>query len=495
MSFIIEMRRFFVKNILFVIAVNVLVKPIWSLFIDRVVQIRVGEKIYGTYAPLWSLSIIFSVILDFGITNYNTRTIAQNPDSLPEIFPSMFSARLVFTFIYMALAYLWGMLLGYRGWELSLLIGVLLIQALNAMVAFIRSNIVALHKFKTDGIISVTDKLLMIIICGFLLYWPATAHRFKIEWFVLTQIACYFIAAVVGYVIIRRIGRVRLRFSFDRKVIFGIVKQSFPYALLIFQMSVYNRVDVMLIERMCPDGKVQAGIWAAAFRLLDQTNMFGLMFATMLLPMFGRMLAHKENVQPMVKLSVNMMLPLSVIVAVAGVFYSAPIMHLLYHNGSMANPEYNVVFAWLMASFPAWCLMYVYSTLLTANGSMRIMNMVAFGGVVVNIVLNLYFIPHYEAVAGAVISFFTQTAMSLGFMYFAARMAGLPFNARWALSHIGYMALVVALAYGVVHLLTGASWVVQLFIFGAICMLLMFVFRFISIKSIRQLAGKKLGVG
>ena len=32
------MRRFFVKNILFVIAVNVLVKPIWVLFIDRNVQ-------------------------------------------------------------------------------------------------------------------------------------------------------------------------------------------------------------------------------------------------------------------------------------------------------------------------------------------------------------------------------------------------------------------------------------------------------------------------
>ena len=125
---------------------------------------------------------------------------------------------------------------------------------------------------------------------------------------------------------------------------------------------------------------------------------------------------------------------------------------------------------------------------------MRIMNMIAFGGVVVNIVLNLYFIPRYEAVAGAVISFFTQTAMSLAFMVFASRTVKLPFNAKWALSHIGYMALVVGLAYGVVHVLTGTSWIVQLFTFGALSMVLMFVFRFISVKSIRQLAGKKLGM-
>jgi hypothetical protein len=79
-------------------------------------------------------------------------------------------------------------------------------------------------------------------------------------------------------------------------------------------------------------------------------------------------------------------------------------------------------------------------------------------------------------------------------MVFASRTVKLPFNARWALAHVGYMALVVALAYGVVHLLPGAVWGVQLIIFGAICMLLMFVFRFISVKGIRQLAGKKLGI-
>ncbi len=108
---------FFIKNILFVIAVNVLVKPIWVFFIDRTVQNTVATGSYGTYAALLNLSIIFQTVLDFGISSYNSRTIAQNPDKLPELFPAMLSARLLLgnylydTCIYMGV-YIWLQRLG-----------------------------------------------------------------------------------------------------------------------------------------------------------------------------------------------------------------------------------------------------------------------------------------------------------------------------------------------------------------------------------------------
>ena len=489
------MRRFFVKNILFVITVNVLVKPIWVFFIDRSVQNTVPTASYGTYQALLSLSVIFSTVLDFGISSYNSRTVAQHPDKLPSIFPAMLSARLVLIMLYMLLAYTWGYTLGYRGWELNLLMGVLLIQSLNALVSFIRSNVAALHKFKTDGILSITDRLLMIFICGFLLLYPPAARSFKIQWFVIAQIVCYFISAIIGYLILRKIGKVKLRFSFHGPTIFKIIKQSFPYALLIFQMSVYNRADVMIMERILgPEGKNQAGIWAAAFRLIDQANMFGLMFATILLPLFGRMLSQKQDVSHIVKLCVNMLLPLSFMVAIAGVFFSGDIMHLLYHKSALYSTmslEYDIVFAWLIASFPAWCIMYVYSTLLTANGSLKTLNIIAFAGVILNLSLNFYLIPGHKAVGGAITSFVTQTSLALAFMVYASRIIKLPLNIKWALAHIGYLLLILLLAYGIIVVLRPMHWLVQLSVYGAICVALMFVFRFISVNAIKQLANRK----
>jgi len=489
------MRRFFVKNILFVIAINVLVKPIWVFFIDRTVQNTVPTASYGTYQALLSLSIIFQTVLDFGISSFNSRTIARDPDKLPTLFPAMLSARLVLIIFYLLLAFSLGWLLGYRGWELTLLLGVLLIQSLNALVAFIRSNVAALHRFKTDGMLSITDRLLMIVICGFLLAYPATAHQFKIQWFVITQIVCYFITAVAGYFILRRIGKVKLQFSFHPPTIFKIVRESFPYALLIFLMSIYNRADAMMIERLCTDGKDQAGIWAAAFRLLDMANILGLMFATMLLPLFGRMLSEKHDVQPIVKLCVNMLLPMSFMVGVAGVFFSSDIMPLLYHKSALYHTmsrDYEIVFALLIASFPSWCLMYVYSTLLTANGSLKTLNKIAFAGVIINLSLNFYLIPHFKAEGGAITSFITQTALALTFMVYASRIIKLPLNVKWVLAHIGYLLLIVVIAYSAISLLRSFSWTVQLASFGLVCIVLMFVFRFISVYSIRQLVSKRI---
>ncbi len=484
------MRRFFVKNMIFVLAVNILVKPIWAFFIDRTVQNTVAAGSYGTYQALMNVAIIFQIIMDFGITNYNTRAIAQNPDKLQNLFPAMLSAKLVLTVVYMLLAFLWAFIFGYRGWELMLLTGVLLIQALTSLVVFIRSNVAALQRFKTDGLLSVTDRFLMIVICGFMLLYPPVARNFKIEWFIIAQIACYFIAAVAAYIVLRRISKVRLRFTFHGPTVIKIMKQSVPYALLIFQMSVYNRSDVMIMERMLPDGKAQADIWAAAFRLIDQANILGLMFATVLLPLFGRMLSEKQDVAPIIKLCVNMLVPFSFMVAVAGIFFTGDIMHLLY-KGSHTDVEYSIVFAWLIASFPAYCLMYVYSTLLTANGSLKTLNIIAFAGVIINLSLNFYLVPGYKAVGGAMTSFITQTGVSIAFIVFAAKTINLPFNIKWVLALIGYLLLIVLLAYGIITVMHFTPWGAQFFTFGSICILLMFVFRFISIDGIRQLASKK----
>jgi O-antigen/teichoic acid export membrane protein len=429
--------------------------------------------------------------MDFGITNYNTRTIAQDPDKLPELFPSMLSARLVLIFVYMSLAFLWAWVFGYRGWELLLLGGILLMQALNSIVLFIRSNVAALQRFKTDGMLSITDRSLMIIICGFMLLYPPLAHNFKIEWFVITQVVCYSIAAAAGYLVLRRIGGIRLSFTFHGPTILKIIKQSFPYALLIFQMSIYNRSDAIIMERLLQDGKAQADIWAAAFRLIDQANILGLMFATVLLPLFGKMLSEKQDVSQIVKLCVNMLIPFSFMVAIAGIFFSGDIMHLLY-KGSIGNIEYDIVFAWLIASFPAWCLMYIYSTLLTANGSLKILNIIAFAGVIVNLSLNFYLVPGQKAVGGAMTSFITQTGLSCAFIIFASRTIKLPFNIKWVLAHIGYILLIVMLAYGVITILHSTPWGIQFFTFGAICIAFMFVFRFISISGVKQLMSKRV---
>ncbi len=480
------MRRFFVKNLLFVLAVNILVKPAWIFLIDRTVQNRVGNADYGTYLALFNLSVIFQIILDFGLTNYNSRAIAREPDKLGQIFPSMLSARVVLAVLYMALTCIMGIIMGYGTHEMLMLAAVLVFQSLSALMQFFRSNVAGLHKFRTDGVLSILDRFLMIIVCGILLLIPATGDHFKIEWFVYVQIACYAAGAIVSYIVLKKIAKTSFKFTMHLPNVLKIMRESLPYAALIFLMSIYTRVDTIMLKRMLgTEGDVQNGIYAHSYRLLDMGNMFGVMFASMLLPMFGRMLLQKENIQPLIQLCVNILLPLSVMVAVASGFYGAPLIQALYHH---ATESEGLLFALLMASFPAFCMMYVYSTLLTANGSMRLLISIAAVGVVLNICLNLWLIPLYQAVGAAISALITQTAVTVGFIVFSGKKLRLPFNARWIAAHAAF--IVIAILAGYCTDMLQMEWYINMAMYGLICLGLMFAFRFVSVKAIMQLANR-----
>ena len=68
----------FVKNIAFLIVLNLLIKPFWPLGIEPAVQNAVGNASYGEYAILFNFSFLLNIILDFGVTQFNNKNIAQN---------------------------------------------------------------------------------------------------------------------------------------------------------------------------------------------------------------------------------------------------------------------------------------------------------------------------------------------------------------------------------------------------------------------------------
>lgn len=479
------MRRFFVKNLLFVIAVNLLVKPLWVFLVDRTVQNRVGHAGYGTYQALVNLGLIFNIILDFGLTYYNTHIISGSPGKLRTLFPAMLSARLVLAGVYAAIVLIAGWLLGFSYTEMLLLAGIVAIQSLNSLMLFLRSNISALHKFRLDALLSVTDRLLMIGVCSVLLFWPSMP-AFQIEWFVLAQIACYAAAIVFAMYFMRRIASVSFVPSFNIHEVGGIVKKSIPYATLVFLMAVHMRADTILIERISgPDSKSFAGIYAAGYRLLDVGNMFGIMFSGMLLPMFGRLLSQKQDIQPIVRLSVNILLPVAFIATGAAVFFGTNIMQWLYTD---MNEYSGQVFAWLMACFPAYCIMYIYSTLLTANGNLILLNKVAITGVIINLSLNLWLIPEQQALGAAKVAFITQTALALLYIFFSGKKLQLDKSIRLLAAHLGYVLMLGASGYLCTRL--EIYWLYAMCIYAASGLLFIFLFRFVSISSVKALMAK-----
>jgi O-antigen/teichoic acid export membrane protein len=479
------LRRFFAKNLLFIIALNVLVKPIWIFAIDRTVQNRVGHASYGTFQALLNMSVIMQFVLDFGLNSYNTRSISRNPESYAERFPVMLGLRLALMSVYAVAVLCIGWLAGYRGNTLMLLCGTLLIQTLTILLLFVRSNVAAFQRFRLDGLLSIADRLLMILLCGTLLVLPATAKHFQIEWFVWAQVSCYAVAVCLGFYILWRITSVPIRLSFNFEKVSYMVRASAPYALLIFLMSIYMRVDIPLIERL--HSAQEAGRYIGASRQLDVCNQFAILFAGILLPLFGRMLAEGQNVGPIVRLSTNLLLPLSILATVVAWTAGTGIMHLLYPASDAYDGR---VFAWVMSCLPAYSLMYIYSTLLTANGALKLLNIQAGCAAVLNLLVNCVVIPKYGAEGAAIVACITQWSIAGSTLFFATKKNALPIHYRWIGAHLGYALLLILVGLGAYSLWHDA-WLQVTVAISVAAAVMIFAFRFVTPSALGQFLLRK----
>ena len=409
------MQKTFLSNLILIVVLNLLIKPFYILGIDAEVQNRVGAEIYGNYFALLNFSFLLNILLDFGINNYNNRAIAQNPKLVASYFGKLLSIRFILFFFYLIFTLSAGFTIGYSPDEIYFLSLLVLNQFFVATIQFARSNFGGLHLFKMDSLISILDRVLMIVLCGFLLWSPIVESDFKIEWFIYAQTFSYLFTAIISLILLKyKIGTIKLKLK--KVFTIALLKESFPYALLILLMTFYNRIDSVMIERMLDDGNKQAGVYAQGFRYLDAVNMFALLFAGLLLPIFSRLIKNKESITPILELGVKTLLPISVIIGMTAFFFRYDLMELRYTDNLM---ESSRSFGYLILSFIPVSITYIFGTLLTANGNLKQLNIMAIGGVFLNVTLNYFLIPEFKAEGAAVATLITQVSTALVQLFLA----------------------------------------------------------------------------
>lgn len=405
------MQRKFLANLSFLLLLNLIIKPVWIFGIDLNVQNTVGAEAYGFYFNLFNFSFLFNILFDFGITNFNNRNIAQNNQLLNKHFSSILILKVLLGIVYFIVTFLVAVVWGYKGEELHMLLFLGINQFLISFILYLRSNVSALLFFKTDSILSVLDRIVMIAICSVLLWGGITKTPFKIEWFVYSQTIAYVITFFIAFiVVIKKASFKKLNWNYPFFLV--ILKQSLPYAVLVLLMTFYTKFDTVMLVRLIegPAGKIQSGIYAHSYRLLDAANSIAFLFSLLLLPIFAKLIKSGGRIENMVKLSFTLLFVSSVIVTAVSFTYSHQIINLLY---AQYITESARLFPVLMACFISISTTYVFGTLLTANGNLRQLNYLSAAGMLLNLILNIILIPRSGAFGSAWASLITQSIMAI----------------------------------------------------------------------------------
>ncbi|MDB3906401.1 oligosaccharide flippase family protein [Crocinitomicaceae bacterium] len=468
------MQKKFISNLALMVLLNLLVKPVAIFGIDANVQDLVGED-YGTYFALLNFSFLFNILLDFGINNFTTKNVAQHPHMASKYLGKVLGFRFMLFLLYAVVSFTIALVLQWKSYELFLLSFLVFNQFLITLIAYTRSYFGGALMFKTDAIISILDRFLLIIFCGILLLLPSTNKDFQIEWFIWIQTGCYLITLLIAVTLLFTkfgIPKLKVQPAFS----YSIVRQSFPYALLIFLMMIYTRIDSVMVERLHSHGKEEAGYYAMGFRLINAFFMFAMIFSNLLLPIFSRMFQKVEDVRPLLKTSAKLLVGGAILLSIVSYFNGEYILSLIYKNNVSESYE---AFQLLMFSFIGMCATILYGTLLTARGNMRFLNSISAIGIVINITMNVFLIPDYGAKGAAVATVITQSLISAIQFVYSVRVIKVPFPVKEVILFVLYVGGLLGICY-----FLRADSLMTFFAILAASFASMFVFRIIDLKNL-----------
>lgn len=475
------MQKTFLSNLSLLMVLNLLIKPAYLLLVEAEVQNRVGSEVFGHYSALLSLGFLLNIVLDLGINTFTSRELSRRNDVVSNYFSGVVLLRLLLAGVYFAVLTVLAMLLGYSGESITLLVWIGVNQLLAASVLYIRSNLSGLLLFRQDAVLSVLDRAVAFGLLAALLYGGWMDGAFELRYLVGAQTVAYSTGIVVGMVFLYpQIGswKPRWRPRLNRVVL----NQSIPYALLVMLMMVYYKTDSVMLERLRPDGAWQAGVYAMGYRLFEAANMLGYLFATLLLPLFSRMLKQGQAVNALVDNAFRIVLTGSFALAVGCSFWSETVISTLYdHDIEAAAPLFKL----LMWSFVFMMTSYVWGTLLTAHGNMRSMNAVAAVAVVLNIALNAWLIPYHGAYGSAAASLATQVLVAFAQMLIVGRSTGTAPASSTVGRSMGYLVLLVGAAFATRYI--PIDGLLQLALFGSCAVLLAWGIGIVKPVQFKQL--------
>lgn len=453
-----------------------LFKPIWFV-IENLVQNKVGHQDYGVYTALYSFGFLFLSLSDLGITYFFTREVASDNNLLKKYTATVLPFKLIISILYPFVFTAIGWFLAYNSFELMLLFLACFTHSLLNLVAFYRAQFQAFQEFNTDSVFSVLDKFLLVLLVAVTYYFS----EITLLNFVYLRLASSAITTIAALLVSNKLfGLLSLKIDFD--LLKDILKKSFPFALIGILYSFNDKVDQVILERI--SGGHQTGLYAAAYRWVDVIMMFLWTLLPILFARFSKFRTDKPELENTFQIG-QAIAAIPIIFVSAFMIVNADNMFFLFTNSQKEDFEtmadlLKILFISVMLNG----IFSIYSTLLNSTGSEKWVSILIGFSVVINIVLNLLFVPIYGPYSCAYVTLVSTFFLSVGYLYILNKYSGFA---------LGFIQLYKLLAFSIIF--TVVYYAISIYfpdfmlknIIGLLAFIvLFFVFRIIEMSKIKS---------
>ncbi|MDE2311518.1 MAG: flippase [Patescibacteria group bacterium] len=370
----------------------------------------------GQYQFVLSYVLIFSTVVDFGIQQFITKKISEQPEKAKEYFQNFFSFEVVVAGLLYVVLVVIAML---RHYDAAVFYGVGLAglgMVANALTYPYLAVLAAYQDLRKVAWVNFLNSCVNAAI----IFLAVIFHRHIVF---LAGIQLTF--GVLDLIIYRHLVRKHLPrpeilrglWPIDLRLIKSILRQGWPFALLVGFSAIYNRIDVVIITFL--KGYQQTGYYTAAYKIFDLLGFFPSVVSYTLFPFFAGLMAKqalaevRRNLEKYLRLMFTAALPM----AVGGSILSSKLIALV------AGPDYRAAAPVLAVLIWAPAILFVYIPVNSIVISQLTKKAMAITGanVVVNIVGNLLLIPRYGIVAAAAMTVVSESLQGAFYFYFVHR--------------------------------------------------------------------------
>jgi O-antigen/teichoic acid export membrane protein len=373
----------------------------WSatLVTTAVLGSWLGAAGFGTLYLAMSFSLLFSVLVEFGLNQQLVRAIARDPSLAGPYLVNALAIKLVLAvvayLIILALIYV----LGYDEEAGRVIAAFSLILIFNGLSTTFTAVYQGTQRVVYAAVGTIIEKVLVSILVIVLLWLG-----FGVITMAFVFVAGSAASALWQGLCLRRVAKIELRL--DRAVIRTLVRSAIPFFAYWVLGSLYYRLDTILLSKMTDETVV--GWYGAAYRLFD-TFVFlpSIVASAILFPILSQLSAHsRPALRRAMGKGLDIILIVGVPLSVGLLVLAEPIIRLIYRQQEFVNAI--PALQWLAVGL---LLLYVNSILgvtVVSLNEERKLTLAAGLALVLNLGLNLILIPRFEHIGAAATTVATE---------------------------------------------------------------------------------------
>ncbi|HXD58135.1 MAG TPA: flippase [Thermoleophilaceae bacterium] len=366
---------------------------ILGVAVTIVVVRALGEHRFGQWSTIFAVSDLAGYIGELGIDRVTVRHAAAERDKEPEYLGAMVSIRALLS-IPVTLAFL----------AITLAISQDSTMRLSALILALLLLMPPLSSLIVVFQLRVRNDLTMAVMTLNSVVWTASAVIIAVLSGGMVAMSVAFVGAfVVGLavqtVLVRRLATVHVRAS--RPLWKELARFAVPVGIAGMLTLAYGRIDQVLVFQLA--GANDAGLYGAMYRILNTTAFVPMAVMTTLFPVLSSV--NRDEMRRLVQQACEYLamasLPIFFFVLVA----SAEIVNLLFGPDFVQGHNALKI---LMGAFVAICFGYVGGSMIVVLRLQRMFIRYAVVALVINVGLNLIFVPKYGYIAAAWITLITE---------------------------------------------------------------------------------------